>query len=203
MIKNNNELVSAWARITLSWYYLSEQNLINAITVLKDNSLISDKAIRITTLFHRFIINSYYLGDKQQSDQILQEMIQMDPENPYTIEAAEIFGSGDFKTPGNKNKYSQSQAEPTLNILNYPNPFNSSTIIRYNLPDKGKVIVTVFDMTGRQVDVLCDEEQSAGMHELIWNGIHQSGDLAPSGIYFIQICYNNSQKVVKKALFLK
>jgi photosystem II stability/assembly factor-like uncharacterized protein len=62
---------------------------------------------------------------------------------------------------------------------NYPNPFNPTTNIVYNIAESGLVKLTVFDVLGRVVETLVNEEMIAGSHEAVWNA---SGN--PSGIYF-------------------
>lgn len=58
-------------------------------------------------------------------------------------------------------------AQPA-NLLeqNFPNPFSDKTVIRYNLPHKGKVLLRVYDWVGRPVSTLVDSEQGAGTHEV-------------------------------------
>jgi len=52
---------------------------------------------------------------------------------------------------------------------NYPNPFNPSTTIRYALPSSAKVKLSIYDMLGREISVLVNEDQPAGWKEAIWN----------------------------------
>lgn len=65
---------------------------------------------------------------------------------------------------------------------NYPNPFNSSTQIRYALNQAGNVRLDVFDLLGRAVSTISDHFQEAGYHSVTWN----AGSLA-SGIYYIRL----------------
>jgi hypothetical protein len=65
---------------------------------------------------------------------------------------------------------------------NHPNPFNSSTVIRYSLPSASRVTVEIYDILGRKVATLLDGEEAVGEHSLIWN----AGEL-PSGLYFSRI----------------
>lgn len=65
---------------------------------------------------------------------------------------------------------------------NYPNPFNPSTIISFSIPEKGNVRLTVFDITGREVARLVDEEMNAGDHAVRF----ESGNL-PGGVYIYRL----------------
>ncbi len=65
---------------------------------------------------------------------------------------------------------------------NYPNPFNPTTTISFTMPVSGKVLLEVYDLTGKNVDTLIDKEVSAGKHSVELNSIGLS-----SGIYFYRI----------------
>lgn len=64
----------------------------------------------------------------------------------------------------------------------YPNPFTSSTTLKYELPIHGNVRISIFDALGRRVAELANGEHVAGEHELIFNAL----DL-PSGLYMLQL----------------
>lgn len=70
---------------------------------------------------------------------------------------------------------------------NYPNPFNPTTLISYDLPEASQVSMTVYDMMGRQVKSLVQEFQPAGNHSVIWNATNDNGTRMSGGIYFYQI----------------
>jgi len=65
---------------------------------------------------------------------------------------------------------------------NYPNPFNPSTRITYQLPKAAHVTLKVFDVLGRAVATLVEEQNEAGQHTIEWN----SGNI-PSGIYYYRL----------------
>ncbi len=65
---------------------------------------------------------------------------------------------------------------------NYPNPFNPTTRIRYALPQRAHVRLSVYDVQGRRVAVLVASEQPAGRYEVAF----EAGAL-PSGVYFYRL----------------
>ncbi len=72
---------------------------------------------------------------------------------------------------------------PTIALLEpYPNPFNPSTTIRYELPEPRDVRLSVYDMIGREVSVLVNERMDAGVHEVRFDG---SG--LASGVYLARL----------------
>jgi bacillolysin len=80
---------------------------------------------------------------------------------------------------------------------NYPNPFNHETVIEYQLPLKGKVTVTVYNILGNEVAVLAQGEQEAGTHRIVFNG----SDL-PSGIYLYRLKTTNIMET-RRMILLK
>ncbi len=84
---------------------------------------------------------------------------------------------------------------------NYPNPFNPSTKINYDIPFDGKVSVTVFDMSGKEVSTLVNDVKTAGYYTINFNASNLS-----SGIYFYRISVDaNGQNFVstKKMTLIK
>jgi subtilisin family serine protease len=80
----------------------------------------------------------------------------------------------------------------------FPNPFNPATVIRYTIPEKGYVRLRVFDVLGREVATLVDQEQNAGSFETKWNS-NEGGRSFPSGVYFARLEQRNrvaTQKMV-------
>jgi len=65
---------------------------------------------------------------------------------------------------------------------NYPNPFNPSTTIRYSLAQTGRITLSIYDLLGREVVKLVDEEKPAGEYETKWNASSY-----PSGVYFLRM----------------
>jgi len=53
---------------------------------------------------------------------------------------------------------------------NYPNPFNPSTVIRYTVPEQAHIRLTIYDMLGREISVLVNEQQGPGSYDVTWDG---------------------------------
>jgi hypothetical protein len=80
---------------------------------------------------------------------------------------------------------------------NFPNPFNPSTTISFELPVESKVILKIFNAIGQQVDELVNENLPAGSYSFQWNAKDQ-----PSGVYFYKLVAD-SFSAVKKMIYLK
>ena len=83
---------------------------------------------------------------------------------------------------------------------NYPNPFNPVTNLRYDLPEDAMVNITIFDMMGKVVRTMLNEEQSAGFKVLQWNGSNNNGQPVSSGLYIYTITTDNFSKTRKMIL---
>jgi len=70
---------------------------------------------------------------------------------------------------------------------NFPNPFNSSTTIQYDLSVASHVTLIVYNLLGKKVKILVDENQHPGRHSVIWDGKDDLGTMMASGVYFYKI----------------
>jgi hypothetical protein len=68
-------------------------------------------------------------------------------------------------------------------LVNYPNPFNNLTTVKYTLRGSGVVTLKIYDMIGKLRKVLVNDVQSAGTQEVTWDGKDESGIDCPSGSY--------------------
>ncbi len=89
---------------------------------------------------------------------------------------------------------------------NFPNPFNPTTMIRYDLPHAARVTLTVHDLLGREVSRLVDADMAAGSHMATWNGRNGNGMLAASGVYFCRMLIDgtmNGTTFTRKLVLMK
>ncbi|NQV49877.1 MAG: T9SS type A sorting domain-containing protein [Candidatus Marinimicrobia bacterium] len=83
---------------------------------------------------------------------------------------------------------------------NYPNPFNPATTLRFQIPVQSSVNVTVFDVQGHEVIMLRNAMESAGSHELIWNGMDKTGHPVSTGVYFCRLRTDQHSQTIKMLL---
>jgi hypothetical protein len=93
-----------------------------------------------------------------------------------------------------------SAPEKVALLPNYPNPFSERTTIEYALPEPQEVRLAVYDALGRRVRVLVDERQSAGTHQVRWDGTTASGRQAASGLYLIRLEAGATEQTRKMVL---
>jgi hypothetical protein len=82
---------------------------------------------------------------------------------------------------------------------NYPNPFNPTTKFVVAVPKVAQVEVVVYDILGRKVKTLLNEEMTAGYHTVEWNGLTDNNISIASGVYFIRMMsdkFNAVQKIM-------
>lgn len=120
-------------------------------------------------------------------------LVFLNPWNGFVFDIIDDFEDATITDVGKEvaipTSYSLSQ--------NYPNPFNPSTTIHYNLSKSAFVTLKVFDVLGREVETLVNEEKSVGEHTVKFNGSHLS-----SGMYFYQITIGHGQFVQTKKMIL-
>ncbi|MBN1352302.1 DUF5010 domain-containing protein [candidate division KSB1 bacterium] len=85
---------------------------------------------------------------------------------------------------------------------NYPNPFNPGTEIRYSLPQAGRVNIKIFDLQGREVITLCNQQQPAGIYSQRWQGVDRLGAAVTSGLYLCRLRIN-AQTFTRKMLLMR
>jgi hypothetical protein len=85
---------------------------------------------------------------------------------------------------------------------NYPNPFNPSTQIQYALSTDANVSIAIYDLVGRKIRTLVNEQVNAGYHSTLWNATNEMGAPVSAGVYIYTITANDFRDV-KKMILLK
>ena len=87
-------------------------------------------------------------------------------------------------------------------MINYPNPFNPVTTLRYDLPEDAMVTITIYDMIGKVVSNLVSSQQSAGYKSVQWNATNNTGQPVSAGLYLYRIEAGEFRQT-KKMVLLK
>jgi hypothetical protein len=90
----------------------------------------------------------------------------------------------------------------TLN-QNFPNPFNASTMITYKLAKSGHVTLAIYNVLGKEVNVLLQKNQQIGTYNVGWDGKDNNGCDVPSGIYLYNLKVDNNYNTIKKMLLIR
>ncbi|UCD39231.1 MAG: carboxypeptidase regulatory-like domain-containing protein [Fidelibacterota bacterium] len=86
---------------------------------------------------------------------------------------------------------------------NYPNPFNPTTTIVFELPKAGAVSLKIYDLTGKLIRTLVNESRSAGYHRVVWDGKDGGGALVATGVYFYRIEAGKAFAKTRKMVLMK
>jgi len=86
---------------------------------------------------------------------------------------------------------------------NYPNPFNAATVIPFTLTGAQHVRLDVFDILGRRVQTLKDEQLEPGVYQVTWNGTDRHGESVSSGVYFYRLTIAGKSALAKQMVLLK
>jgi len=77
-------------------------------------------------------------------------------------------------------------------LPNYPNPFNPSTIIQYDIPKAGKVEINIYDINGKLIKTLVNQSHTPGLQKAEWDGKNEAGKKAASGHYIYSVKFEHT-----------
>jgi tetratricopeptide (TPR) repeat protein len=170
------------------------------------NSLLSgfasDTAIVKHALYNLWSLYFLRLNDTLKAGQYFTELKTRFPKDNLTRHAVLLAKSaevGSDLVPEGSQKSEQPEKTDTLagngSLGNYPNPFNPTTIINYQLSKSGHVTLKVYDILGREVATLVNENQNPGIHSTTFD----ASKLA-SGVYFYRLTAPGINQVKKMLL---
>ena len=88
-------------------------------------------------------------------------------------------------------------------MYNYPNPFNPTTTISYNLIEDSNVKLSIYNLKGQRIKQLVDDYLLAGQHSMAWDGTDNTGKPVSSGIYLYKLKAGGRYTSTKKMILLK
>jgi catechol 1,2-dioxygenase len=132
----------------------------------------------------------YFQGDPQiPNDPLASQPSAANRIIPLTQEADGLHGVFDIALNVSATDVGDEGYDPEITYLHtgYPNPFQTSTIIRFSLARPGRVELAVYDVTGRRVRDLLTTEKGVGYHTADWDGRDNAGRAIQPGVYFCRL----------------
>ena len=118
----------------------------------------------------------------------------------YKLEDIDYSGKGTMHGPIAASPRAESLPDSYALSVNYPNPFNPQTVIKYQLPKTSQVRLTIYNSSGQVVKTIVDEAKQAGFYWVIWDGWDDAGKKVASGVYLYELRAGDFAKVRKMAL---
>jgi hypothetical protein len=170
---------------------------------VKHNGILGDATLLATVSrgVQTYTDNEYSFTNGYTNDMLSYDVrAYYEPDGTYSDPQWQI-AYGEPSASVNENSISmQTKADEVpaeYSITNYPNPFNPTTTINYQLPENGLVTIKVYDMLGKEVATLVDGNRTAGYHNVTFDASRLT-----SGIYIYTITANNFVQS-KKMLLMK
>ncbi len=138
------------------------------------------------------LVNAYYKDSLVNRAKVDTFVLRADA--IILFEANIVTGVGYEVLPNIPNDYTLSQ--------NYPNPFNPSTKIQFGLPASENVQLKIYDVLGREVRTLVNEQYNAGMYSVQWDGKNNYGKQVATGMYIYHLRAGQFSQT-KKMLLMK
>ncbi len=125
-------------------------------------------------------------------------------QEPFSVDTLNLFLPGSMRELVQFKKATSVQDDKILVndfelYQNYPNPFNGLTIIQFNLPRKEKVNLRIYDMLGREISTLVDDELNSGLHHIYFEASDYN---LSSGVYYYTLRTESGTKS-KAMIYLK
>ena len=197
---NGKSKVAQFAHYRKVYQYFKLQEYDKAIEIMKTTEFSEEDAdLRQARLYDLGIAYYDLLGKKAEAYNYFDELVKTYPDCPL----AEVANTVYRITKDGYEKPTESEDEEVVTVTetklfaNYPNPFNPTTVIKYQLADAAQISLKVYDVMGREVATLVNTYQNKGSYEVTFN----ANGLA-SGIYFYKLNAGGKQ-FINKMLLMK
>ena len=180
---------------------LAEKNYekaVNNYTIIREKYSTNEQLFKWST-YNLGKLYRYQLNKPEKGEEYLRELIEKYPRDELSdhsrIELGEMDGYEKGETKGDAIATNNKPIEYTID--NYPNPFNPTTTIRYEIPEDQFITLRIYDILGREVAQLVNEHKKAGEYTVGFDGSKLS-----SGVYIYKLVGNNVN-LSKKMILMK
>ncbi len=186
-----NENLKHRSMILLAYTQLREDEYKTAIEYI-DNVIqeADDEDILASSLYDNGMILKYFLKDENEAKKYFSTLVESYPKNILADHA-----SDELEDRSVEDNTEKKELVSQIEISNYPNPFNPTTQISYQIPKDGLVNLVVYNTLGQKVETLVSKQQTSGKYSVQFN----ASDL-PSGVYFYKLQAGEFSKVNKMLL---
>ena len=133
---------------------------------------------------------------------------------PYHVKSMVLYGDPAMPLALNTSSLNKEEAQKQAKMVpdlpekfalksNYPNPFNPTTQIAYDLPQDCRVTITIYNIQGRKIKTLIASHQSAGYKSIKWNSRDQHGNQVSTGVYIYKMQTSTDFEKTNKMMFIK
>ena len=190
--------VLQFANYRKRYHYLYLREYDKGIEIMKGIEFNKEDAdLRQDRLYDLSVSYHYLLGKKAETYYYFDELVKTYPESPLVKMARASYKI----TEDNDTKHPQENEVliPTKTKLfaNYPNPFNPTTVIKYQLSDTSQVFLKVYDVMGCELTTLVNTYQNKGSYDVTFNA-----NSFARGIYFYKLNAGGKQ-LINKMLLMK
>ena len=141
------------------------------------------------------------ISTRKISYDFLERNIFLNKSSELSYDIKIVAGDADYVERISKDILNNIPDEFSLS-QNYPNPFNPLTKLDYTLPKRSRVVVSIYNVLGKEIVNLINDEQEYGYHSVSWSGSDSQGRPVSSGVYFAQMRSEGFHQT-KKMLLLK
>ncbi len=180
-------------KVVLEWK--TESELANAYWLIQRKEITEDELNRISSgamkaenAVAEFMMVGHIKGAGSKTSETLYEYVDSDIRSGkrYAYRIADVSYAGQITYHESVLISAELPKEFGLS-QNFPNPFNPTTTIRYQLPVAARVTVKIYNVLGQEVYSLVSKTMDAGYHQIMWNGINSRQSAVASGIYIYRI----------------
>jgi len=188
-VETGNGIVYAYLRPYIGSNGLAVMNFSStAQTAILD---LSNANLKLETDGNTYWVNNHYDGVSESIsiDSLSRFKVELPPYGSaiYTIsDGEEMVELPNLPGITSTNEVETKPRQAVLHKI-YPNPFNPSTTISFSLPESGQASLRIYDLKGRLLWTGMQEEfLPSGEHQIMWQGMDNAGNHAPTGIYFVE-----------------
>ncbi|MCL5267019.1 MAG: T9SS type A sorting domain-containing protein [Bacteroidetes bacterium] len=197
---NGTTSVQPYLKRYLIWNYVDGKQYDNAIKTADEvlSSSVAGDDLKAEMLYEEGLIYKYYLADSMKANEMFKSLSNSYPSSPL-VRFADVEKTVNPSNSDERNQRSEVEGQQTKDgaLENYPNPFNPTTTIKFEVPSSGFVSLQVYDVLGRLVATLVDGNENAGQHSVQFNGQNLA-----SGIYLYRLTAPGIDQV-KKMILMK